>query len=222
MSASRIFLCLVAILLVLASFGAFWIAGWMEKRPLECSGGLYIPGRMEIAGPHFLQGDSRWAHEKLGGTRDSLASVGCAVTSAAMVLAGYGVDTDPKRLNVFLKTIEDGYTREGWIYWEKAAEVDAALAAQILPHYEDKASHFLIDWNLLQGNPVIVRIRYPSGITHFVVICGKEGFDYLIRDPGSDGKRGVYPLKEFAGPIEALRFYKKPKSFGQSSERLGS
>lgn len=222
MSASRFFLCLIAALLALAALCASWIAGWLEKRPLECSGGLYIPGSIEIAGPHFLQGDSRWANDTLGVTKDSLASVGCAVTSAAMVLAGYGVDTDPQRLNRFLQKTPGGYTREGWIYWEKAAEIDALLAAQILPHYEDKASHFLIDWNLLQGNPVIVRIRYPSGITHFVVICGKRGFDYLIWDPGSGGKRGVYPLNEFSGPIEALRFYKKPKLPVQPVNRLES
>jgi hypothetical protein len=48
--------------------------------------------------------------------------------------------------------------------------------------------------NLSRGNPVIVRVRLPSGITHFVVVAGKDGFDYLIADPGADSAKGLYPL----------------------------
>lgn len=196
--------------LIATAAAALWLAGWMEKRPLPPSGGLFIPGEILLPGPLFLQGDSAWGRDKLGPTEDSLAEVGCAVASAAMVLAGYGIDTDPGRLNAFLAELPGGYTAQGWIYWEKAAEVDPAMTAGLLPHYEDAPSFFLIDWNLLHGNPSIVRLRYPNGITHFLVICGKRGFDYLVRDPGSGGARGVYPLKEFGGPIEALRFYRKP------------
>ena len=182
----------------------------MAKRPTPSSGGLFFPSEVMIGGPIFLQGDPRWGDEKLGPTEDSMRAVGCAIASAAMVLASYGIDTDPGRLNRFLTLLDGGYTPQGWVYWEKAAEIDSALTADLLPHYEDKPSHFLIDWNLLHGNPVIVRLRYPNGVTHFLVICGKRGFDYLVRDPGSGGGRGVYPLKDFGSPIEALRFYRKP------------
>jgi hypothetical protein len=132
------------------------------------------------------------------------------VASAAIVLAGYGIDTDPGRLNAFLSATENGYTPEGWLYWEKAAEVDPAFTPKLLPHYEDKPSFCLIDCNLLRGNPVIIRLRYLNGVTHFMVVCGKRGWDYLVRDPGPGGSGGVYPLKDFGGPIEALRFYRKP------------
>jgi len=127
-----------------------------------------------------------------------------------MVLAGYGMDLDPGRLNAFLTALPGGYTPQGWIYWEKAAEFDPRFTARLLPHYENLPSFALIDWNLLHRNPVIARLRYPSGITHFVVICGKEGFDYLIRDPGHGGIKGIYPLKEITGEIEAIRYYRKP------------
>ena len=46
-----------------------------------------------------------------------------------------------------------------------------------------------------------------SGITHFVVIAGKDGFDYLVRDPGAGSAKGLYPLRELGSDIEALRFY---------------
>lgn len=45
---------------------AFWVAGWMELRPVSASGGLYFPGRVELHVPQFFQGDSRWAGDRLG------------------------------------------------------------------------------------------------------------------------------------------------------------
>ena len=54
---------------------------------------------------------------------------------------------------------------------------------------------------------MIVRVRLGGGITHFVVIAGKDGFDYLVRDPGAGSAKGLYPLRELGSDIEALRFY---------------
>jgi len=122
-----------------------------------------------------------------------------------MVLASYGIDTDPGRLNQYL-TGHEGYTPQGWLYWEKAAEF---VPGRCEKAYEDDPSFARIDWNLLRGNPVIVRIRFPSGLTHFVVIAGKVGFEYLIRDPGAGAERGMYPLSEIAPEIEALRYYRR-------------
>lgn len=186
--------------------GGWWAWGWTAtKSPLEPRGGLWFPRAVFHDVPHFAQADPRWAQDKLGSTPATLGQEGCAVTSAAMVLASYGADLDPGRLNAFLQT-HGGYTGQGWLYWEKAADYPPSLAEHV---YEDDASHFLIDWNLLRGNPVIVRLRYPNGITHFVTIVGKSGFEYLIRDPGVGFARGIYFLSDFGSPIEALRFYRR-------------
>jgi hypothetical protein len=75
--------------------------------------------------------------------------------------------------------------------------------------YEDAASYKLIDQNLWRGNPVIVKLRLRSGITHFVVIAGKSGYDYLTRDPGAGAAKGLYPLRDLGSKIEGLRFYEK-------------
>lgn len=188
---------------------SWWISSWMEKRPVNPAGGLYFPKAFLIEVPHFSQADPQWAGDLLGSTPSSLAAEGCAVASSAMALAARGVDVDPGRLNTFLIQTPEGYTPEGWITWEKAAEFDPAFTSKLLPHYEDDPSYFLIDWNLIHSNPVIARLRTPQGITHFVVICGKAGFDYLVQDPGRGGDRGIYPLKEFGSPIEAIRFYQR-------------
>lgn len=184
------------------------IIAWFWKRPISGVGGFPIFGRIEIPVPLFSQADFRWGRERLGYSEDeTLASAGCAVSSAAMVLASYGVVITPKLLNEYL-IAHDGYEGTSWIKWEVAADYPPSAAEH---RYEDLPSYGLIDWNLFCGNPVIVRIRRPSGNTHFVVIIGKEGFNYLIRDPGFKGNQGVYPFSQLGSPIKALRFYRKKK-----------
>ncbi len=103
------FLCLIA-------WGAWWTADWRKERPVAASGGLYFPGRLELYVPQFFQSDPRWGEDALGATPGRLAAEGCAVASAAMALASYGVDVDPGRLNKFLTTLpEVTRRRDGFI-----------------------------------------------------------------------------------------------------------
>ena len=181
-----------------------WDAEWRELAPCEASGGLYQQPRLELKVPIFRQSDARWSKDKLGKTENSLGAEGCAVASAAMVMASYGFDTDPARLNQYL-TEHEGYVGNGWIVWEKAAELSEG---KIEKAYEALPSYMLIDLNLRAGNPVIAKLTSADG-THFVVICGKEGYDYLTCDPGTAEGRGVYPLKEYGSKIEGIRFYRR-------------
>jgi len=178
---------------------------YVGTRKIPSAGGLYFFTRLILPVPRFAQADPRWADDELGPAPSTMGEEGCAVSSAAMVLAFYGQDIDPGRLNAFLSD-SGGYTPQGWLYWEKAADYHPGLARHA---YEDLPSYFLIDSNLERGNPVIVRIHLRNGVTHFVVIAGKDGFDYLIQDPASGGVNGVYPLRKLAPEIEALRFYQK-------------
>jgi len=200
MTVARAVSGVVACLLLLTAWLLF------GERLIFPSGGFPVPGEILLSVPQFLQGNSVWGGDALGDTPGTLAGEGCAVSSAAMVLAHHGMDVDPGRLNKFLRT-HKGYEGAGWLRWESAADYSPGLVEKA---YEGAPSYALIDWNLFHGNPVIVRIRLQSGITHFVVIVGKRGFDYLIRDPSSHGEGGVYALSELGVPIEALRFY-RPK-----------
>jgi hypothetical protein len=180
---------------------------WTWKRELSPRGGRYFFHRIELAVPSFCQSDERWRDDPLGGVAENgtLGGEGCAVAAAAMVLNFYGIDTDPQQLNWFLTSV-GGYTDRGWIYWERAAWWSPNRVRHV---YEDLASYQLIDSNLTRGNPVIVRVRLRNGVTHFVVIAGKDGFDYLVRDPGGGARKGLYPLRELGSDIEALRFYER-------------
>lgn len=187
---------------------AVWLVDWVRLGPLDSPGGL--PLFLECGGPWFGQADPTWGGDRLGETDESLAESGCAVACAAMALASRGVEVDPQVLNMFLTRLPGGYTPEGWIYWERAAEFWSSHTAGLLPHYEDLPSRFLIDWNLLHGNPVIARIRLPGGNTHFVLLTGKRGFDYLVRDPAAAPDAGSLRASELPGPVEAIRFYRTP------------
>jgi hypothetical protein len=191
----------------LAILAFFWFAVPAFFRwPHEISswGGRYFIHRTVIPVPALQQDDPRWADLLLGPSIDTIGQSGCAITSASMVLCAYGVDTDPQRLNAYLMT-HAGYVGDGWLVWEKAAEV--APAGQVVKAYEDAPSYALIDRQILRGNPVIVRIHLRNGTTHFVVIVGKQGWSYLIRDPARPADYGVYPLGQLVSRIEALRFY---------------
>ncbi len=197
------FLFILVLFVVGAATGVY--IDWHWKRPLAPRGGRYFFHRLELAVPSFRQGDERWREDPLGGVEENgtMGSAGCAVASAAMVFQSYGIKVDPQQLNWFL-TDTSGYTPEGWLYWDRAAW----WAPERVRHvYEDLPSYALIDSNLAHANPVIIRIRFRSGVTHFVVIAGKDGFDYLVRDPGAGAKKGLYPLRELGSNIEALRFY---------------
>ncbi|MEY2565466.1 MAG: hypothetical protein QOH88_3659 [Verrucomicrobiota bacterium] len=199
-------LVFILVLVLLAAVSGLVIC-WTWKRPLWPRGGRYYFHRVELPVPSFRQGDEKWTDDPIGGVEENgtLGSVGCAVAAVAMVFQSYGIETDPQQLNWYL-TFVGGYTEQGWLYWERAAW----LAPDRVRHvYEDLPSYHLIDSNLARGNPVIVRVRFSSGVTHFVVIAGKEGFDYLIRDPGAGAAKGYYPLRELGSDIEALRFYER-------------
>src|SRR5437588_11559426 len=194
----------ILILFLIAAVAGLYI-DWNWKRPIWRRGGRYYLRRVELPVPAFRQSDERWSDDPLGGGPDNrtLGGQGCAVAAAAMVFKFYGIETDPQQLNWFLTAV-DGYTERGWLYWDRAAWFAPARVRHV---YEDLASYQLIDSNLAHGNPVIVRVRLSNGITHFVVIAGKNGFDYLVRDPGGGAAKGFYPLRELGSDIEGLRFY---------------
>ena len=197
---ARVWLTALALFLLLF-FGVPAFFRWPHV--ISSWGGRYFIHRTVIPVPPLQQDDPHWSEELLGNTIDTLGQQGCAVTSAAMILRAYGVDTDPSRLNAFL-TRHEGYVGDGLLDWDR---VGGIVNEQVQKVYEDYASYALIDSQILRGNPVIVRLHLRNGSTHFVVIVGKEGWDYLIRDPARPPGYGVYPLDKLTGHIEALRYF---------------
>jgi len=166
-----------------------------EMNSIASIGGRYFEHRVEIAVPAFAQDDPRWSGLKLGLSTDTLGDEGCAVTSGAMVAAFYGVKTNPNLLDDFL-TRNGGLDKEGYIDWNALPAIGPSRFKLI---YNGSASYNLIDASLLSGNPVIVVIPLREGAYHFVVIVGKVGRDYLIRDPAASDR--PYPLRQLTDKI---------------------
>jgi hypothetical protein len=201
--ARRAWLWTGAALLLAAIVCGALIWGLRVKGVISSSGGIYFMRPVALNVPPFRQGDPRWRDEPLGDTTDTIGSAGCALTSAAMILKWYGADTDPHRLNDYLAG-HHGYVDNGLMVWEKAAKT----GRNVKKVYEDLPSYWRIDSQLIKGNPVIVRLHFPGGGTHFVVIAGKRGFDYLILDPGGGWSKGLYPLREITPTIDGLRYFR--------------
>jgi hypothetical protein len=175
---------------------------------ISSTGGQYFQHRVEISVPAFAQDDPRWSDIRLGGSTDTLGDEGCAITSAAMVVAFYGVKTDPHQLNDFL-TRTGGLNNEGLIDWDS---VPSVAPDRFELAYNGSPSYALIDKSLQAGNPVIVLIPLWKGAYHFVVIVGKEGRDYLIRDPAASER--PYPLRALAGRIGGLCIFRSIRPSG--------
>jgi Peptidase_C39 like family len=172
--------------------------------PIPSIGGQYFDRRVEISVPAFAQDDPRWSDVRLGPSTDTLGDEGCAVTSAAMVATFYGIKTDPRQLNAFL-TRTGGLDQDGLIDWSR---VPLIASAHLKLAYNGGPSYKLIDSNLLGGNPVIALIPLADGGYHFVVIVGKEGRNYLIRDPAASPFRPPYHLSDLADRIVGVCFFR--------------
>ena len=136
---------------------------------------------------YLSQQDLQWKNDLLGfgDPGDTIGYVGCALTSVAMLLSGHGYPETPKSLNQKLKNV-DGFVSAG-IRWGAVSEIypNVTLKAYI-PCSTSEAPLAQIDAAIASGQPAIVQVdRSPAeGIqTHWVVLYGRRGDDYLMLDP---------------------------------------
>ncbi|MCD6208559.1 MAG: C39 family peptidase, partial [Methanosarcinales archaeon] len=137
--------------------------------------------------PYFSQCDPRWQSDRLGGDGPTICGMGCALTSAAMVAAYYGVDTDPERLNDAIGRA--GYDAGYNIKWSAVRDACHDEINQI--EYDPGTVGFdtdVLNSSLDLGRPVIVYVYCPGygGYWggHFVVVTGRSDDAYYINDPG--------------------------------------
>ena len=136
---------------------------------------------------YHSQQDPQWKQDILGfgDPGDTIGYVGCALTSVAMLLSGHGYAETPKTLNQKLKNVS-GFVSAG-IRWGAVSQIypNVTLKA-FIPCSTSDAPLAQIDAAIAAGQPAIVQVdRSPAdGIqTHWVVLYGKKGDDYLMLDP---------------------------------------
>lgn len=175
---------------------------WARMSPsaIPAVGGRALHIRLPDQGRTLLQKDKRWVDDQLGASTCTLGSHGCLVSSVAMACANLGVDLTPKELNERLKK-NDGFLPQGWVVWNAIPKVtEQKLSAD----YHVRPRHSLMDAALEAGSYPVVKYFLIGGIQHWCVIVGKEGQDYLARDPLRDDAKPV-KLSELTEKIYALR-----------------
>ena len=171
--------------------------------PIASRGGESFQNLPNMETPFYLQRDPRWMDQTVGGSGESLGKVGCAVASLAMALHHYGVKLTPGQLNEALKT-HHGYTLRGWLRWGAVATIsEGKVAVEIIP----KPTHADLDAALKQRRPVLVKVLIRHVIPHWVLLVGKEGQEYWMRDPLGDGKSDR-PLSSYDSDIYGVRVIK--------------
>lgn len=129
--------------------------------------------------PSFKQTDARWASVTLGSSGKTIAKIGCATTSIAMMESyrnGYNIypDTMSKKLR---------YSSSGSVYWPSDYKVTT-----------DKTDYLEKFYALLQqGKPVLFGSKNYYGSQHWIVITGFKGgtltaSNFIINDPGSNSR----------------------------------
>ena len=197
----------IPLLIALAVLGtAAWQFRERNSPPISAQGGESFPNRMVIEVVPYLQTDDRWKNEKIGGSGERLGDVGCAVCSLAMALDRFGVHYTPSELNDRLKA-NDGYTWRGWLKWQAISTV---ADGKIVVEAVRKPSHVDIDMALKNKNPVIAKLLINGGVPLWVLIVGKQGTNYLMRDPMGD-VLSLDPVSKYGSDIFGVRIVKPAK-----------
>lgn len=136
----------------------------------------------------LLQKDPRWANEPLGPTQLTLGTHGCVITSAAMACTCLDVPLTPKELNERLNQ-HDGFLPNGWMVWSALPRV---TENRLTASYHTIPAHRWIDDALESGECPIVKFCLSKGTSHWCLVVGKDGLDYLVHDPLRDEQE---PLK---------------------------
>jgi len=192
-------------LLVLGVWYLYWDKNWaaipvsVQASPSNSNTSFHFP-----IFPIYLQDDPRWKDDKMGGSEETLGQAGCFVTCVSMALFHYGIDLPPKQLNELLISY-DGYTQQGWVRWNTVSEITDHQIVLQAPNHPDFAE---IDAALRADEPILAKILLYNRIYHWVLIVGKVGPDYWVKDPLGEG-RTLDRLSQFKSKIYAIRIVKK-------------
>lgn len=186
----------IPLLVIGLFFGRWFVRG---EHPIQPNGGR--PLQIKIAAPVLLQTNPLWAEDRLGGSSDTLGNSGCTLCCLSMTMCAIGHGVTPKALNEELRR-QNGFTGSGLLIWSAAERL---LDGRYAIHISNRPSHATIDAQLEKGTPVIAKLLLDDWVSHWVLIVGKQGQDYLIHDPL--GKPAGYEaIGKYNSKIHAIRY----------------
>ena len=177
--------------------------GW-NSGAITGAGGEAFPDSPIIETPVYRQHDRAWEGERIGGTGETLGRVGCTVCCLAMGLGHFGIQQTPKELNERLKA-NNGFSLRGWLRWEAVSRL---TDGKVYVDFRAPLKHETIDAALKAGQPVLAKVFINRVITHWVLVVGKEGTEYLIEDPLGSGQKPTR-LSGYSSGVHAIRILKE-------------
>ncbi len=133
----------------------------------------------------YSQQDPAWKNNPIGDGPDTIGYIGCALTCVAMYASGWGYTETPATLN--LKLLSYGGFIDEAIVWGAITQFHPEIrSTNFTLCTNSDAPLAQIDASLAAGQPVIVEVDYSpdAGLqTHWVLLYGKQGNDYLMQDP---------------------------------------
>lgn len=141
--------------------------------------------------PSLKQYSVPWKNKIYAHTKNTIHELGCALTSATMILQYHGHIVLPDALNNWLKNQNDGYIRNGLINWlavSRYTKIHDSTNSPTLEYKRLKPTNDNLDNELNNNRPAILK---ENG--HFVVATGKTNETYLINDPGYSNRNTLEP-----------------------------
>jgi len=135
---------------------------------------------------YFNQGDDRWADTKLEGwTRGGFSKVGCAITSATMVVNFYGITITPPNFGKwYVDKNGNALMGDPSLIASFMNQSDFGFNKKVL-NVENSAE--AINTEIDNGNPILASgfKTFGSSQTHYVVIAGisEDGEYIMLNDP---------------------------------------
>lgn len=169
--------------------------------PIASRGGTPMKRFVLSSDPIYLQTDPRWGNDRLGGSSESFSSTGCTVCSVSMALAEFNLHLTPGELNALLKKRE-GFVHNGWLRWDAIRTISNGRLEILMPRNPEFR---IIDDALRAGNPVVAKVLLNREVPHWVLIVGKEGYEYLVKDPLGDGKDIETLSQSYPNGIQSIR-----------------
>lgn len=196
------------LVLAMALMAVLVLVGMMFSKKQPGSGTVLLPEQsIPVTEPiFFMQKDPEWAEDKLGISKDTMASSGCLVTALAS-----GLDMQakaeksefyitPKSLNQVL-TASGAYTDGGAIIWDKLKKA-LPQTDVIVP---ENVSREAISDLLEHGKFPAVKVRVGgNGAYHWVLLIGAEDGHYVCMDPLSESGEPV-SLAFFGDRVYSMR-----------------
>lgn len=178
-------------------------AMWLNRRgkgASQVTGDAYYAGKFPLeAYFDYMQRDEEWAGNRLGPSRDTMASSGCLTCCIAASLKAQGIyDYTPGELNRILNE-EEVYNENGAIVWSSLEQALPRLSVNL----DNDTSGESINRMIRDGRYPIVKVKRKSGAVHWIMLTGTEEdtFDITAMDPID----GYVHLSDYSNLIYGVR-----------------